>query len=138
MNESKTYFIGGIIATFLIMSALFMSLSKTETKLGGVFKVPTYTSVTTSQVTADFQPATSTVVLTAKGGRGYASICNATNDVGYIQLGNTATTSTAYGSIRVAAYGCYEITQDNLYTGEVRYVPVAATTTLQVVEFIGY
>ena len=126
----------GILA--LIMVCVVSSQITNDNKLGGVFRVPTYTSVTTSQVTANLEPATSTVVLTAKGGRGYASICNATNDAGYIQLGNTATTSTAYGSIRIPAYGCYEITQDNLYTGEIRYVPVAATTTLQVVEFIGY
>jgi len=133
--DNIKYFIGGVIIATVIVLGFNLGSSN---KLGGVYKVPTYNSVTTSQVTANLEPATSTVVLTQKGGRGYASICNATNDVGYLQLGNTATTSTAYGSIRIPAYGCYEITQDNLYTGEVRYVPVATTTTLQVVEFIGY
>jgi hypothetical protein len=130
-----------LITTLIIITAFvggFWFAGQKESNLGGVYKVPTFNSVTTSQVTANLQPATSTVVLTQKGGRAYASICNGTNDVGYLQLGNTATTSTAYGSIRIPAYGCYEITQDNLYTGEIRYVPVAATTTLQVVEFIGY
>jgi hypothetical protein len=129
-----------LITVLIIIIAFvggFWFANQKPANLGGVYQVPSFNSVTTTQVSA--AAATSTIVLTQKGGRAYASICNdTTNAKGYIQLGTTATTSTSVASVVLESGECWAITQDNLYTGQVRYAPEATSTTLQVVEFIGY
>lgn len=128
------YFIGGIIATMIIGVAFMAS---DNTKLGGVPQVPSFTSATSIVKEVGHQANTS--ILSAKGTRAYASICNNGANKGYVYLYATTTLATTSASVPLASGSCYVINQDNLYTGAVGYVQETATTTsLFVVELAGY
>ena len=110
---------------------------RTEQNLGGVPKAPSYNTALSSAVSVG--TLANTTVLTQKGGRGYARICNDSAAQGYIYLYSTTTIATTSASTILPTKTCYEITSENLYTGVVGYVSGAATSTsLFVTELVGY
>ena len=125
-----------IIGITIVITLGIVNSIKTE-NLGGVPKAPSYNTALSSAVSVG--TLANTTVLTQKGARGYARICNDSASEGYIYLYSTTTISTTSASTILPTKTCYEITSENLYTGVVGYVSGEATSTsMFVTELIGY
>jgi len=126
-----------MIAIAVVITLGIASSIRTEQNLGGVPKAPSYNSALSTVYAVG--PQGNTSILTQKGARGYASICNNSANKGYIYLYSTTTVATTSASVPLPAAGCYTINSENLYTGAVGYVSETATTTsLFVTELVGY
>lgn len=137
MNRKEKIIVSAMLAALIAIVVSISMMKPASTPLGGIIQAPSYNSVSTNIYAVG--AGANTTILTQKGGRGYANICNNSANKGYIYLYSTSTVATSSGSIPLPTGTCYEINRDNLYTGDVGYVSeVATTTSLHVVEFIGY
>lgn len=113
------------------VSGYFIGSRDTGSKLGvsgPVSYVPTNSSVTLQTST--------TTVLSANAYRQYALITNDSDTVIYLHLNSATTTNNLNEGIRLNANGGqFEITADNLYTGEVSATSSAASKVLNIVEW---
>lgn len=130
-NKKKILMALAVIVGVVILWPSFRS------NLGGVPRVPSFNSASSTVYAVGHQ--LSTKVLDQRGGRAYAILCNNDSYTKYISFSATSITSTTSAGVRLAASTCYEIDQDNLYTGEIEVIQETATSTsLIVTEFIGY
>jgi len=74
-------------------------------------------------------------VLDVKSRRAYVSICNDTGSTGageetvYINLSSTPITATTSAYASIADNECFEITNDNLYVGEIQLMTETSSST---------
>jgi hypothetical protein len=129
MNGNLKYYVGGIIATLLIVGVF--CLSKTDTKFGAINTtgVNDFYTATMSSTTPGIYATSS--VLAANSNRQYARITNVGAGGVYLGLGNTVT---IYTGIYLATGSSYEINPLNLYKGAITAIATTSTTTLSIVE----
>lgn len=118
-----------IAANIVVLLALYGS----RNNVGGT----SYTNVRTSTASSsvmEIGDQLSKIVLSSYGRRFYASLCNtgtqgATGNKIFLSFSGTAITATTSADYPINAGECYEISGDNLYTGEVQAISEAATTS---------
>ena len=113
------------------------STVKDDQPVGGLWRVPTFTSASSTVYTIGNQ--LSTQVLASSGGRSYAILCNTGSNRAYINFGTALATGTTTQDVSIATNSCYEIDQDNLFTGVVTAIQdtSSSTATFIVTEFTG-
>lgn len=104
---------------------------------GGIQIAPSYNTASSTRVSVGHQVSSN--VLSSRGGRGYAILCNnSTQFRMYLELSATAITATTSADIPLEVNTCYEINRDKLYTGMVQVITETATTSnLLVTEYLG-
>lgn len=128
------------LASVLILALLYLVVQQISAPKGtfsGVYNVPSYSTASSTLYSVGNQ--LSTKVLDQRGGRGYAILCNVNppGNKAYIDFGTTAITATTSADVLLAVNTCYEINNQNLFTGQVNVISETATTTsILVTEFL--
>ena len=141
----KTNTLAYLFAGALVMAALAASITigfSGRADGASFLENPSYNTASSTVYTVGHQA--STQILTQRGNRGYARICNTGPRPAYLFFATTTAhalttrTATTSANTLVPVLSCYDIDGDNRFTGEVHAMQEVASSTasLLVTEFI--
>ena len=129
--------IGGIIVIAIVLAFIPGKQIQSPIVFSGVWNVPSFNTASSS--VQQIGSSSSVIILSQRGARSYARICNADGGRVFLSFSSTVITSTSSADTLIASGECYEINKDKLYTGEVQAIADNATSTeLMVYELVGF